>query len=193
VLIKHLVVLKVQNNIFFHNAFIIILLFSLKVTDDLTGESGRVEMNLTRNHVPDGGSCTISPASGVAQETEFNIDCMDPPFQDEDGIQSYTVMCELFDSLVYFYYLFVYCIPVRIAKCQDNDKMILELLTQLQQNKCKHKKYCRSQKYNLGRLVHVLPNTESRKCSQVWQKVRCKHFWPNDTDIVSLNMSYIFR
>ena len=70
------------------------------MTDDLTGESGRVEMNLTRNHVPTGGSCTISPASGIAQETEFTINCMDPPFQDDDGIQSYTVMCEFCCLLV---------------------------------------------------------------------------------------------
>jgi len=64
-------------------------------------------MNFTRNHVPSGGGCTISPASGIAQETEFNIDCMDPPFQDDDGIQSYTVICEFFtgslwNHIIYF-------------------------------------------------------------------------------------------
>jgi len=59
-----------------------------------SGEQGMSFLDFELNTAPKGGSCTISPQSGVSTQTLFTVSCAD--WSDVDGVLAYQFFSKTF-------------------------------------------------------------------------------------------------
>jgi len=64
------------------------------VVTTASGEQGKSFLEFELNTAPTGGSCTVSPLTGVSAQTLFTVTCTD--WHDVDGVLSYQFFSKIF-------------------------------------------------------------------------------------------------